>query len=253
VTLTDDGILLGTTRNLNRTKLVFGHHVMQVQGRADMPYTTNLSATGNALIVFKDDATITKMAHALSPKLGKTEMAAMLSNAQTSVYLKLKGKPANQIAMANEVQKTKLGALQVQSAAKSRKQVLRWMSAFLFLGILIGIMFILATALILYYKQVAEGLADAKRYKILQQVGLSKREVRATINSQLLTLFYIPLIVAGVHTAIAAPFIQRVLTLFGIFNWGQFAVITAATLGVFALVYVLMYKATAQVYYRIVR
>lgn len=217
-----------------------------------MPYTVKNTAINDGLLVFKDDNAILQAVRSLSPKAEKSIMAA-LGSIQTTVYLNLKGSDSNQIAMTNAVKHANLGTVNVTSAAQNRKDVLNWMSAFLFMGILIGIIFVLATALILYYKQVAEGLADAKRYKILQQVGLSEREVRATINSQLLTLFYVPLIVAAVHTAVVTPFIQRLLTLFGIYNWGQFVGIVAATLAVFAVVYVIMYKATAQVYYKIVK
>ncbi|WP_155287714.1 FtsX-like permease family protein [Lacticaseibacillus zhaodongensis] len=253
IQLARSSMLLGTNTNQHRRQLAFGPHVLRVQGTARMPYASKLGGTKNALFVFKDNAVITQVAHALSAKLSKKTLAATLANAQTTVYLELKGSDANQIAMAKEVQHAKIGTLNVQSAAQSRSSVLQWMSAFLFMGILLGIMFILATALILYYKQVSEGLADAKRYKILQQVGLSEREVKATINSQLLTLFYVPLVVAAVHTAVAAPFIQRVLVLFGITNWTQFLTIIGITLLVFAAIYVVMYKATARVYYRIVR
>lgn len=249
IQLSPNSMLLGTTKKETFAKLRFGHESMTVQGVAKMPYITNSVAMGKALLVFKDNNAIRRAIGAISPKKLSAEA---LGHPQTTVYLNLKGQDADQIAMAKALQQAKLGALNVTSAANNRKVVLHWMSAFLFMGVLLGIMFILATALILYYKQVSEGLADAKRYQILQQVGLSKREVRKTINSQLLTLFYVPLIVAAVHTAVAAPFIQRLLTLFGIFNWGQFAGIIAGTLAVFAVLYVVIYKATAQVYYKIV-
>lgn len=252
VQLAKNRILLGTTNKTKRTQLYFGSRRMQVQGTAAMPYTVKNTAINDGLLVFKDDNAILQAVRSLSPKAEKSIMAA-LGSIQTTVYLNLKGSDSNQIAMTNAVKHANLGTVNVTSAAQNRKDVLNWMSAFLFMGILIGIIFVLATALILYYKQVAEGLADAKRYKILQQVGLSEREVRATINSQLLTLFYVPLIVAAVHTAVVTPFIQRLLTLFGIYNWGQFVGIVAATLAVFAVVYVIMYKATAQVYYKIVK
>jgi putative ABC transport system permease protein len=140
----------------------------------------------------------------------------------------------------------------VNTRAESRAQVLQWLSSFLFMGILLGLMFIMATALILYYKQVAEGLADAKRYAILQQVGLSRAEIKKTVSSQLLTLFYVPLVVAAVHTLVAAPFVQRIMVLFGITHWRTYMLNIAVTLGVFALLYVLMYRITSGVYYRIV-
>ena len=95
-------------------------------------------------------------------------------------------------------------------------------------------------------------VGDARRYTILQRVGLSLREVRATINSQLLMLFYLPLLVAGIHVGFALPFIQRIMILFGLPNWQFFLTVSLITLGIFAIIYVLMYKLTGNVYYRIV-
>ncbi|WP_390409265.1 FtsX-like permease family protein [Lacticaseibacillus jixiensis] len=251
--LANGEVFFGNSRQLKPTTLQFGNGAaLRVRGQAKMAYSANVSAMGNALLVFKDQAAMQQAVNALGAKVAHYA-AATLARPQTTIYLELKGSDRNQIALTKAVDRAKIGTFNVRGAASSRNTVLHWMSAFLFMGILLGIMFILATALILYYKQVSEGLADAKRYQILQQVGLSQREVRATINSQLLTLFYIPLLVAGVHTAIAAPFIQRVLTLFQIYNWGQFAGIVAGTLAVFAVLYVAIYKATAQVYYKIVK
>lgn len=248
IRLAANDVLYGSTKDRARSTITAGTNVLNVQGKASMPFATNIAATGTALLVMRDQKALTNTIAQVAPKLKRADIAALFSGLQTTVYLTLSGSQANQRALAKDIP-----GYSVQSAAVNRKEILQWMSAFLFMGILIGIMFILATALILYYKQVAEGLADAKRYRILQQVGLSEREVRSTINSQLLTLFYIPLIVAGLHTLVAAPFIQRVLTLFGIFDWWQFIATIGITLGVFAIVYVLMYKATARVYYRIVR
>lgn len=241
-------VLYGSTKDKTRSRIIVGTSTMRVLGKAAMPFATNIAATGTALLVLQNESAISAAIKQLAPKMKQADIDAMFAQMQTTVYLTLSGSQANQRALAKDIPGDS-----VQSAAVNRKEILQWMSAFLFMGILIGIMFILATALILYYKQVAEGLADAKRYKILQQVGLSEREVRRTINSQLLTLFYIPLIVAGLHTLVAAPFIQRVLTLFGIYDWWQFIATIGITLGIFAVVYVLMYKATARVYYRIVK
>ncbi|EPC85725.1 ABC transporter permease, partial [Lacticaseibacillus paracasei subsp. paracasei CNCM I-4649] len=77
-------------------------------------------------------------------------------------------------------------------------------------------------------------------------------EVRATINSQLLMLFYLPLLVAGIHVGFALPFIQRIMIMFGLPNWQFFLTVSLITLGIFAIIYVLMYKLTGNVYYRIV-
>ena len=122
-----------------------------------------------------------------------------------------------------------------------------------FIGIFLGLLFVMATVLIIYYKQISEGYEDKERYEILKKVGMSGREVRRSIHSQILTVFFLPLLGAVLHTAFAFPFVTRVLTAFGMTNVRLFAACTAGTIGVFALFYLLVYRLTARAYYRIVR
>lgn len=122
----------------------------------------------------------------------------------------------------------------------------------LFLGLLLSLVFILAAVLILYYKQISEGYEDQARFAIMQNVGMQKREIRASINSQLLTVFFLPLGFAGVHMVFAFPMIRRILTLFALYNVRLFALVTLASFGAFALLYTAVYRMTAAAYYRIV-
>ena len=123
---------------------------------------------------------------------------------------------------------------------------------FLFLGIFLGVLFLVATALIIYYKQVSEGYEDQRRYRILQQVGMTDREVRASIHSQILLVFFLPLGTAGIHTAAAFPMVYKMLALFQLSNVRLFALCTVGTLAVFCGVYALVYGLTARAYRRIV-
>lgn len=125
--------------------------------------------------------------------------------------------------------------------------------AFLFLGIFLGLLFLMATILIMYYKQVTEGYDDRERFHILQKVGMSPSEVRSSIRSQVLTVFFLPLTVAGVHICFAFSMIVKIIEAFGLYNVPLFIVTTAATFLIFALVYMLVYILTARVYYKIVR
>lgn len=127
-----------------------------------------------------------------------------------------------------------------------------FISSALFVGILSTLAFILATFFILYYKQLSEGYADAKRYHTLERVGLSKIEIQRVINSQLKVVFYLPLAVASVHLLFATPIISRILTIFGIKDIKFFMVVNCFGLLFFGLCYVGMYKATSKVYYLIV-
>lgn len=121
-----------------------------------------------------------------------------------------------------------------------------------FLGIVFGGVFILAAVLIMYYKQVSEGYGDRARFDILRKVGMSDREIRRSVNSQVLTVFFAPLIAAGVHMAFAFPILTRLLGLFSMRDTGFLASVTLVCYCVFALIYVLIYALTSRSYYRIV-
>lgn len=120
------------------------------------------------------------------------------------------------------------------------------------LGILLSVVFILAAVLIIYYKQLTEGYEDQARFAIMQNVGMTRREIRRSINSQLLTVFYLPLLFAGLHLAFAFPMIRRLLMLFSLYNIGLFAAVTAISFTVFAALYAVVYRQTAGAYYAIV-
>lgn len=121
-----------------------------------------------------------------------------------------------------------------------------------FLGIFLGLLFLMATALIIYYKQLSEGYEDRQRFEIMQKVGMSKREVRRSISSQVLMVFFLPLVTAMVHIGFAFPLMRRLLALMNLYNVGLFAVCTLATIGCFAFVYGVIYALTARTYYRII-
>uniref|UniRef100_UPI00286F53CF ABC transporter permease n=1 Tax=Anaerosporobacter sp. TaxID=1872529 RepID=UPI00286F53CF len=121
-----------------------------------------------------------------------------------------------------------------------------------FLGILLSVVFIFAAVLIIYYKQISEGYEDQARFDIMQKVGMTKKEIRKSINSQLLMVFFMPLIGAGMHLAFAFPIIRKLLLLFNLNNVTLFAVVTLISFVVFALFYTLVYRATSNAYYNIV-
>ena len=125
--------------------------------------------------------------------------------------------------------------------------------SFLFLGIFLGLAFLIATVLMIYYKQISEGYEDRQRFVILQKVGMSRREVRATIRTQVLMVFFVPLLMAAVHMSFAFPMISRLLSLFSLNNVSLFLLCSLITFLVFALVYVAVYLVTARKYYQIVR
>ena len=124
---------------------------------------------------------------------------------------------------------------------------------FFFLGIFLGVLFIMATVLIIYYKQLSEGYEDRARFQIMQNVGLQKSEIRRSVNHQLLIVFFAPLLLAAVHVAFDFRLIQMLLTLFQVRNAMLTLWCTLGTFGVFALLYLVVYRLTARAYFRIVR
>ena len=119
----------------------------------------------------------------------------------------------------------------------------------LFIGILLGSLFLMGTAMIIYYKQISEGYEDQKRFEIMQKVGLSRREVRSSVRRQILMVFFLPLLMAMLHITMAFPMIRRMLLLFGMTNTKLFIGCTAGTVLIFAVVYGLIYLMTARSYY----
>lgn len=121
-----------------------------------------------------------------------------------------------------------------------------------YLGILLSIVFLFATILIIYYKQISEGYEDEARFEIMQKIGMTKKEIRKSINSQILTVFFLPLILAVVHLAFAFPMFHKMLMLFNLFNIRLFIVTTGISVLIFAVFYALVYRITSDVYYKIV-
>lgn len=145
------------------------------------------------------------------------------------------------------------GQVYIFDRASLRVQYYQMDGSFVFLGVFLAMMFSLATVLMIYYKQLSEGYEDRSRFVILQKVGLSAGEVRAAIHTQVLGVFFLPLLGAAVHLAAAAPMLMRLISVFGLANAPLFWMCAAGTLGVFALCYTGVYALTAKQYYRIVR
>ena len=140
----------------------------------------------------------------------------------------------------------------VESKAANRADFYGMYGGLFFLGIMLSIVFIFAAVAILYYKQLSEGYEDQSRFDIMQKVGMTKQDIRRSINSQLLTVFYLPLVLAGVHLCFAFPFIHKLLILFNLDNRGLLIGTTAVSFAVFAVLYAIVYKLTGNTYYRIV-
>ena len=140
----------------------------------------------------------------------------------------------------------------MESRMLSRSSFYKLYGGLFFIGIYLGSMFIMATVLIIYYKQISEGYDDRERYQIMQKVGMSKKEVKRSIRSQVLSVFFLPLVVAVIHVAVAFKVMTKILGVLNFTNVSLFAVCTIITIAVFAVFYIIVYSITAKEYYRIV-
>lgn len=146
-----------------------------------------------------------------------------------------------------------MSSLSVDTRSLCRRDYLSLFGGLFFLGMVLGPLFSIAAVLIMYYKQICEGYEDAERFAVMRKVGLTDAEIRRSVNSQVLTVFFAPLLMAGLHMMFAMPMIRLILGAFGLHNDSLFYGIGIASYVVFAVIYALMYLLTSRRYYRIVR
>ena len=121
-----------------------------------------------------------------------------------------------------------------------------------FLGIILSVVFLIAAVLIIYYKQITEGYEDESRFAIMQKVGMTKKDIRKSVNSQMLTVFFMPLLMAVMHLAFAFPIVKKLLALFNLCNVPLMIAVLAVTILMFGVFYAIVYKITSNVYFSIV-
>ena len=139
------------------------------------------------------------------------------------------------------------------SVAREKEEILEIYGSLLFLGIILGMVFIFAMILIMYYKQITEGYEDQSRFSIMQKVGMTKKEIKKSINSQILTVFFLPILIAGVHLIFSFNMIGKVLSLISLASLGFLGVLTLICFLIFAVFYILIYIITSKAYYSIVK
>lgn len=170
--------------------------------------------------------------------------------------------PEHQIALHHELTdkltdssfKEKLGYSSVYTSSQEfeRDDFYAMFGSLFYLGIILSFVFILAAVMIIYYKQISEGYEDQARFEIMQKVGMTKREIRRSINSQLLTVFFLPLVLAALHIVFAFPIVRQLLLAFNLNNVSLFIATTAISVVVFAVFYTIVYRLTSNAYYKIV-
>ena len=139
------------------------------------------------------------------------------------------------------------------SAVGMRGDLYDMNGSLMFLGMLLSLVCLISTAIIIYYKQISEGYEDRNNFQIMQKVGLTKEEIKKTIGNQILTVFFLPLIIAGIHTIVAYPMVKNIMKLFAMASEQMLLSCIGIVFAIFALVYVVIYRITAKTYYKIVK
>lgn len=251
----DEVLVFPSGKQFNHKTIDIASNTFKVKGildsiKADSNYSANLQ---NSMFVVVDSMDTLFMIDDLQ----KQEYGDNASYIHTSYDFNLSKseemsvKEATDALIANYPGDTTY--MMVDTQEGNYEDLLSLYASFLFIGIFLSFLFIMATVLIMYYKQITEGYEDKKRFEIMQKVGLDKREVKKTINSQVLTVFFLPLVVAAIHIVFAFPMIEKMLRLLYLDNTNLYIMTTVICFGVFALVYVLIYFLTSKVYYGIVR
>lgn len=140
----------------------------------------------------------------------------------------------------------------VNTKQNAWETTLQLFGGFLVMCVMLSVLFLVAAVIILYYKQISEGFEDQKRFSILKKVGMTRKEIRKSINSQILIMFFMPLLVAGCHLAAAFPMFSKIMMLCGINNLSLSVLVTSVTFLIFAVFYGIVYRLTSNTYFKIV-
>lgn len=232
---------------------VMGHTFSIRERLHEFVGNNSMSSLANTsyFIVVKDDAMIKKLYEQQKNVYGDhaSEMQSFLAfdtngnaNENTQLYESLN----------DQIRRLNLPAY-LESKTSSYASFFSLYAGFLFVGIFLSILFIMATVLILYYKQISEGYEDQNRFAIMQKVGLNRQEVHRVIRSQVWMVFFLPLVVAGIHITFAFPIIHQLLRLLYLTNTGLYIITCIICYLVFSFIYCLLYLVTSKVYYGIVK
>lgn len=243
---TFSGHLQNNELNFNGHRLTIKEHLPSLNFHGGMG-TTNM--TNSYLIVVNDEDTIKSIGNLFNKNRDNIRGFSYYYGFDIDEDREIQLKLINNIDYAID-EANLIGY--VEGPELSRENFYTMYGGLFFLGIFLGILFIMATVLIIYYKQIAEGYDDKERFDIMQKVGMSRSEIKKAIKSQVLTVFFLPLITTVIHIVFAFKVITKLLLIFGMTNVPLFAMCTVATIAVFALFYLMVYYLTARVYYQIV-
>lgn len=202
-----------------------------------------------AIVVFPEDGLMT----AVYDGMKSDKIADNMSGFDLEVSVDVLGTPEQKLALANRLRAEDDLNGRVKSRSLMRREFTDVYGGLLFLGIFLGTLFLAATVIIMYYKQITEGYEDKSRYETMQKVGMHHGEIKQAIGTQTILVFFLPLVAASIHILFAFNIMKVMLSLFGFSNLMVFAMCTVGTGVAFALVYLAFYKLTARSYFKIVQ
>lgn len=235
-------------------KLVLGEQTFENVVNLDQAILPDITNTLNAaVIVVSDDSvleTVRSYYEANNPQGYQVSLDYRVFTDLTNEEVASIGQQTGDSYNINDANGEFLGYAMQKSDFNN--MLLGFTGGFLFTGFLLGISFLLGVALIIYYKQYSEGHEDKKSYKILQEVGMSQKAVKKTINSQTLLVFFMPLAMATLHFFVALVMLKQMLMVFGVVSSSMIYTVSGITLLAVALFYFIIYKWTSRTYYRII-
>lgn len=201
-------------------------------------------------VVVKDNADVKKIESALKKKLNMSDEEGEVYN---YVGFNISDKTKEAQVIENFKQLEKESNINIEGKAENETNFKGFYASFLFIGVFISMIFVVSQVVIMYYKQISEGYEDKGKFGIMRKVGLTDRQIKQSIRSQVLMIFFAPLAIATLHTVVAYPFIEKILKLFLATDNNVFLIALAVTIAVFAVFYLIVYLITSRIYYRIIK
>lgn len=238
----DEVILYSKVKNLDKNSITIENKTLKIKQVLDKPISAldhGMDDIVDNYVLFVNDINV----------VGKKGVK------EYSIGVDVQGNDKDILSLTNKLRdKFKESSIKVRidSSAGSKQDFFMVYGGLFFLGIFLGALFLMATVLIIYYKQISEGYDDKERFEIMQKVGMSRREIKKTIRSQVLMIFFLPLAAAVIHIAFAFPMITKLLAVLNLKNVSLFKLSTVMTILVFAVIYAIVFSMTAKAYYKIV-
>ena len=212
--------------------------------------TAAANAFDTYYVVVKDNTDVKKIESALKKKLNMSDEEGEVYN---YVGFNISDKTKEAKVIENFKQLEKEGNKNIEGKAENETNFKGFYASFLFIGVFISMIFVVSQVVIMYYKQISEGYEDKGKFGIMRKVGLTDRQIKQSIRSQVLMIFFAPLAVATLHTVVAYPFIEKILKLFLATDNNVFLIALAVTIAVFGVFYLIVYLITSRIYYRIIK